>query len=170
MVPDSPLSSYLPNASQYSIPRMGDTTYDKRYLWSKIILICYNRLLSAYWWIYSLYVIRRCRVFILEKAIMGNSWFGYFLRSLKELVSRNACIERKNERYISLWWNLHSLGPSQHDQVGNEHHFIGVFYPKVGSAFHFLLQKMTEPWASEVVLCQYWKQIVYLNVIILYSG
>jgi len=31
-----------------------------------------------------------------------NSWFGYFLRSLKELVSRNACIERKNERYISL--------------------------------------------------------------------
>jgi hypothetical protein len=68
-----------------------------------------------------------------------------FLRSLKELATRNVCFERKNEKYVSLCQNMHSLGPGHIDQVGNEHHFIGVFSPEVGNTIHFLPPKMTEP-------------------------
>jgi len=40
---------------------------------------------------------------------------------------------------------MHSLDPSHYDQVGNEHHCIGVLSPEVGNTIHFLGQKMNEP-------------------------
>lgn len=33
---------------------------------------------------------------------LNLSWFGHFLRSLKELTTRNVCFECKNEKYVSL--------------------------------------------------------------------